>query len=317
MRILILRKAKFIFGTVIFIFGVFQNLHSQSCADGSFSYDNDILPILAAKCGSCHTVNSTAGFNVLTYNALLAGGTACGPGVTPGDASPVASSLIDKTQWVIGANNAICGNNMPTAGTPLTPDEYLAIQTWISNGAQESCAALADCIASHGNLEIKSVSGFSGCTDPQANNYDPNAIQDNGSCTYDKDLFLGEYTSSLECPNDPVLMSISTDALGFIISPGLDPSDCSSVIITFTSGVIAGLSFLADVNGNNLTIPLTSLQGLPFNVGGVNLILDISLSGQFSLQSNQLIGQINLTATQSSSGAILGSDICDFIATRL
>ncbi len=110
---------------------------SQSCSDGSYSYDDDILPILVQKCAGCH--GGVSGFTVTTYASLLAGGNNCGPGVTPGDPSAAGSSLIDKTQWVTNAPNASCGSNMPLAGTPLTIAEFNAIQTWIGDGAPEMC----------------------------------------------------------------------------------------------------------------------------------------------------------------------------------
>ncbi len=116
-----------------------NHLHAQSCADGSVSYDDDIAPILAAKCGSCH--GTQGGYSVANYASTLAGGNNCGPAVTPGDATAASSSLIDKTQWVNGGPNANCLNNMPTGGTPLTAAEFQLIETWITEGAQEACPA--------------------------------------------------------------------------------------------------------------------------------------------------------------------------------
>jgi len=128
----------FCFVTVLAIF-LSTNLSAQSCADGSYSFDDDIAPILTAKCGNCH--GNQGGYSVATYASTLAGGTNCGPAVTPGTATAAASSLIDKTQFVNGGANAACGANMPTSGTPLTAAEYLAIEAWIAAGAQESCPA--------------------------------------------------------------------------------------------------------------------------------------------------------------------------------
>ena len=131
--------------TCLLVFCTIQYTNAQSCADGSFSFDDDIAPILVANCGGCHgngmTTGGNGGYNVFTYNNVLAGGNMCGSAVTPGDATPTASSIIDKTQWAIGNPDATCGGNMPANGIPLTMADYMAIETWIAAGAQEACPA--------------------------------------------------------------------------------------------------------------------------------------------------------------------------------
>lgn len=137
-----MKKHYFLSHFLFILLGVFtvnSQIFAQSCGDGSISYDDDIAPILSTKCGGCH--GTQGGYNVGTYANTIAGGTFCGPAVTPGDASATASSLIDKTQWVNGGAAANCGNNMPTGGTPLTAAEFTLIESWIATGAQESCPA--------------------------------------------------------------------------------------------------------------------------------------------------------------------------------
>jgi hypothetical protein len=46
------------------------------------------------------------------------------------------------------------------------------------------------CVASEGPFEVEPCTG---CTDPSACNYDPDAVQDNGSCTEPVDLYGGDY----------------------------------------------------------------------------------------------------------------------------
>lgn len=122
---------------LIFVLCFIEYSFTQSCTDNSYSYVDDIAPILMAKCGGCH--GGVSGFNVSPYASLLAGGNSCGPAVTPGDPSAAASSIIDKTQHSNGGPDANCGNNMPRSGPPLTAAEFLAIETWIAQGAQETC----------------------------------------------------------------------------------------------------------------------------------------------------------------------------------
>jgi len=154
-----------------------------------------------------------------------------------------------------------------------------------------------------------------GCTDAEAENFDALAVVDDNTCIYARDKFLGDYLSSLNCPNDAVLMAISTDSLTFAISEGLDQADNSAVNVTFTSGVVSGLSFAAAISGMNLTIPETTLTGLPFDVGGVMLVLDITASGSFTISDDDLVGTIELLAAQAS-GATLGFDTCDVIGVK-
>ncbi len=131
------RSKYFHFGIVLFLAISPLLLMSQSCSDGSYSFIDDIAPILNSRCAGCH--GNSSGFNVSTYANVQAGGNNCGPGFTPFDASATASSLIDKLQWAIGGPNASCGNNMPLSGGPLTSAQFTAIQTWIMQGAQEEC----------------------------------------------------------------------------------------------------------------------------------------------------------------------------------
>jgi len=49
-----MKRAKIFFNscfTIAFTGLIAFSLNAQSCADGSYSYDDDILPILTASCG--------------------------------------------------------------------------------------------------------------------------------------------------------------------------------------------------------------------------------------------------------------------------
>lgn len=127
----------FIFITIFFI-GSISIIQAQSCADGSYNFVDDIAPILNSRCAGCH--GSASGFNVSTYANVLAGGNNCGPGVTPGNATAAASSLINKLQWAVGRPNADCGSNMPRNQSPITEDQFFAIESWIAAGAPEECS---------------------------------------------------------------------------------------------------------------------------------------------------------------------------------
>lgn len=158
------------FGSFIALIFLFQTVTAQSCSDGSYSYDDDIAPILNANCGGCHTTANPpqSGWNCSTYAGTLASGNNCGAGVTPGDIS--ASSLYDKIKFVLNEGNPDCGSIMPPGGG-LTVAQATAIQTWIVAGAQESCP----------------VDEVLGCTDNTACNYDAAANTDDNSCLFEGD----------------------------------------------------------------------------------------------------------------------------------
>ena len=52
-----------------------------------------------------------------------------------------------------------------------------------------------------------------GCTDPTALNYSVTATVDNGTCKYPKDLFLGEYTVTLDCDESQLAILIEGQML--------------------------------------------------------------------------------------------------------
>ncbi len=69
-----------------------------------------------------------------------------------------------------------------------------------------------------------------GCIDPDSDNYNPNATEDNGSCTYLRDIYLGSYDGELGgCTPDNDSNNFS-DPKSVVIQPA-DNSDEVKVII--------------------------------------------------------------------------------------
>ena len=96
----------------------------------SVSFVNDVRPIINKyHCASCHPTNG--GFNVSTYQTILAGGTH-GNTVIPGNGE--GSNLIKKLR-----GTASFGDRMPRSGPPfLTDTEIQTISTWIDQGAKNN-----------------------------------------------------------------------------------------------------------------------------------------------------------------------------------
>lgn len=91
--------------------------------------------------------------------------------------------------------------------------------------------------------------GKQGCTDPEANNYDVDADDDDGSCTFDRTAFIGTYNVSESCSSGNYTYSMT-----------ISESSQNKVTITLTnlgnfqSNVLSGT-----VSGTTLTIPSQTL----------------------------------------------------------
>ena len=107
------------------------------------SFNQDIKPILSAKCLSCHDGSGEgsekSGFNVTSYDSLLTG-TKLGQVIVPGDA--LSSSL-----YLMISHKASPEIHMPPhggkslakgKGQPLSDSEIDTIKRWIDQGAKNN-----------------------------------------------------------------------------------------------------------------------------------------------------------------------------------
>ncbi|WP_283612115.1 c-type cytochrome domain-containing protein, partial [Croceibacter atlanticus] len=156
--------------------------NAENCSDEPVFTDVDYLteiqPIFNANCTYyCHTGGGVyqGGLDLTSYENLMAGDSDHGPVVMPGDSEN--SILIQKL-----GDEPPFGDQMPQNGPPYLDAYTIAlIAAWIDEGALPSDGGSDD-----GGNEV-----VEGCMDPNANNYDPDATDDDGSCTYDP---LGELT---------------------------------------------------------------------------------------------------------------------------
>lgn len=96
---------------------------TEAQASTPVSFTNDVLPILDAKCITCHGGERIReGLDMRTYNALFAG-SSNGPVITPGSAN---DSLFVQL---------IVQGEMPDRGTKVTPEELQIIIDWVNQGA--------------------------------------------------------------------------------------------------------------------------------------------------------------------------------------
>jgi hypothetical protein len=107
------------------------------------SFNQDIQPILNAKCLSCHDGggegSAKSGFSVKTYDSLIAG-TTLGKVIVPGDA-------VSSTLYRLVSHQASPEIQMPPhggqslakgRGEPLSAAEIDTIKLWINQGAKNN-----------------------------------------------------------------------------------------------------------------------------------------------------------------------------------
>ncbi|MYC78694.1 hypothetical protein F4X10_23250 [Candidatus Poribacteria bacterium] len=97
---------------------------AASSAVTSVSFENDILPILTARCAfaGCHVAGGPDNLDFSTYQTLKKGGED-GPVVIPGN--PNESDIIEE----------IVSERMPPGGPPLTDAQIRLFIDWINEGA--------------------------------------------------------------------------------------------------------------------------------------------------------------------------------------
>ena len=136
---------------------------------------------------------------------------------------------------------------------------------------------------------LATVSGdcnFTGCTDPNAENFNPNA-NISGDCVFARDKFLGSYLGVFTCPGD--LSLLSNDSIPFSIIEGLDPDMPNDIILEL---IIDGfpLAIAGTVEGDVMTL-MQELLGVPIPTPLGELTGDVNAVGM------AMVGDSNQTLT--------------------
>ena len=98
-------------------------------ADDAVTFDDNVLPLLRQRCGSCHNPDKKAGgLDITTYTGLMAGG-GSGGSIEPGDAS--ASYLY---RLVTQEDEP----KMPPDSPPIPEEERALLKRWIDGGILEN-----------------------------------------------------------------------------------------------------------------------------------------------------------------------------------
>jgi hypothetical protein len=91
------------------------------------SFERSVQPILAERCGACHSDRNSSGKLSLASAAALLKGGESGPAVRPG--KPEDSLLL---QMVTGDKP-----RMPKVGAPLAPEQVALLRRWVAEGARD------------------------------------------------------------------------------------------------------------------------------------------------------------------------------------
>ncbi len=152
-----------------------------------------------------------------------------------------------------------------------------------------------------------------GCMDANAENYNADAEEDDGSCSYARDKFIGSYLGELSCPG--VLGAISNPMFAFEISEGITEGVDNVGILLVTLGVTIN----GTVSGNDISIN-SLIPGYPFDATGNGMPdfnVDLTVTGSATLDSagSMMTGQLDIVAVNEMF-AVNETDSCALSGTK-
>ncbi len=112
-----------------------------------------------------------------------------------------------------------------------------------------------------------------GCTDFGAENYDPEATVNDGSCILVRDKFLGLFQVSSDCSSDPYFRTISATQNEYI------------VVITNLADTLGDVE--ARVFGENITIDVQNIQPFITIEGAGVYVEDDAISISYRIRDNR------------------------------
>ncbi|MCB0637017.1 MAG: hypothetical protein KDC54_10395 [Lewinella sp.] len=156
-----------------------------------------------------------------------------------------------------------------------------------------------------------------GCTDPDALNYEVGTNEDDGTCTYERDKFLGEYTNtSYSCIDQQIWQD--NEPMEFRISkvPG-EPSMVTFVTIYTRAPIDPDLRYNGVVNGNTIEFDYSySVPG--FYIDAHTYVGAIAgLKGTATLTGNEFDFPDARFTVSDADGNLLATFACHLTGTKV
>lgn len=136
----------------------------------------------------------------------------------------------------------------------------------------------------------------SGCTNVNAENYNPLATTDDGTCVLARTKFLGTYTGAFACPFP--LDGFNRDNFTFTISESVDQSDEKGIVIQLDPAVFP-LAVAGSVTGNTMTLD-QEFPGQMVEVMGSTVTADLAITGSATVSGNSLTGTLTITTVTAA-----------------
>ncbi len=168
---------------------------------------------------------------------------------------------------------------------------------------------------------LSSCGNDEGCTDPSSANFDPDALEDDGSCTsYARTSFFGDYLGNFDCA-DPLLSTrLDNDSLMFNVKEPVSNADVQAIILGLNiDGIPVDLEGTINDVGTRLTIDdmLENISIPDLIVPGITTVVNVTGAGfaDLSMDEITLTGELELTLS-STDGSLTIMDVCTLVGTK-
>lgn len=158
----------------------------------------------------------------------------------------------------------------------------------------------------------------SGCTDPDSDNYNSNASEDDGSCTYLRDLFIGNYSGIFGACNPDENSNNFNDPKSIVIQAGEESDEVKVIVNDITVQNFRDkkvMTFIAGVTGDELIFNnAPSSDRFVLGDFGYRVIFD----GKMNRSSNgDLSGGVTIEVyDEGSAMSTVSVYSCDFTFTK-